>query len=59
MIRRLEQTCSTPEILHLITRLMSQRALSAAFILDWSRWRRQHQLTAAIAHRTIRENTQL
>jgi hypothetical protein len=59
MIRRLEQTCSTPEILHLITRLMPQHALSAAFILDWSPWRRQHQLTAAIAHRTIRDNMQL
>jgi hypothetical protein len=59
MILRLEQTCSTPEILHLITRLMPQRVLPAAFILDWSRWRRQHQLTAAIAHRTIRENMQL
>ena len=59
MIARLAQTLTTPEILHLITRLMPQRVLSVAFVLDWSRWRRQHQLRAAIAHRKIRHYAQL
>lgn len=59
MIHRLERTCSTVEILHLIARLMPPCALSVAFILDWSRWRRRHQLAAAIAHRKIRNNLQL
>ena len=59
MIRRLSQTCSTPEILHLIARLMPPGIVSIAFILDWSRWRRQHNLAAAIAHRKIRSNPQL
>jgi hypothetical protein len=59
MIHRLERACSTPEILHLIARLLPPCTLSAAFILDWSRWRRQHQIAAAIAHRKIRSNVQL
>jgi hypothetical protein len=59
MIHRLERTCSTVEILYLIARLMPPCALSVAFILDWSLWRRRHQLAAAIAHRKIRNNLQL
>ena len=59
MIARLAQTLTTPEILHLVTRLMPQRVLSVAFVLDWSRWRRQHQLRAAIVHRRTRQYMQL
>jgi hypothetical protein len=33
--------------------------LPTLFIIQWSRWRRHHQSTAAIAHRKMRKNMQL
>ena len=51
MIVQLRNTMSTPEIRHLIARLLPRAILTAAFIWDWSRWRRQHQVAAALAHR--------
>jgi hypothetical protein len=59
MIIRLRSTLTTPEIRHLIVRLMPRPILTAAFIWDWSRWRRQHQATAAVSHRETRLNAQL
>jgi len=59
MISRLRNTLTTPEIRHLIARLLPRPILTAAFIWDWSRWRRQHQAAAAFAHRKIRPNMQL
>ena len=59
MISRLRNTLTTPEIRHLIARLLPRPILTAAFIWDWSRWRRQHQAAAAFAHRKIRTNMQL
>ncbi len=48
------QPYTTPEILYLFARLMPRHVLSVAFIIQWSRWRRQHQFQAAIAHRKMR-----
>jgi hypothetical protein len=59
MIARLAKTLTTPEIRHLISHLLPRPLLTAAFFWDWSRWRRQHQLAAAIAHRKTRQHTQL
>jgi len=59
MIARLRNTLTTPEIRHLIARLSPRPILTAAVIWDWSRWRRQHQAAAAVAHRKARQNTQL
>jgi hypothetical protein len=59
VISRLRNTLSTSEIRHLIARLLLRPILTAAFIWDWSRWRCQHQVSAAIAHRKIRLNAQL
>ena len=59
MIARLRNTLTTPEIRHLIARLLPRAILTAAFIWDWSRWRRQHQVAAAVAHRKTRLNMQL
>jgi hypothetical protein len=59
MIARLRNILTTPEIRYLIARLLPRPILTAAFIWDWSRWRRQHQAAAAIAHRKIRHYAQL
>jgi hypothetical protein len=59
MIARLRSTLTTPEIRHLIARLLPRPILTAPFIWDWSRWRRQHQAAAAIAHRKTRQYMQL
>ncbi len=59
MIARMAQTMTTPELRHLISRLLPRPILTATFIWDWSRWRREHQVAAAIAHRKTRNNTQL
>jgi hypothetical protein len=59
MISRLRSTLTTPEIRHLIARLLLRPILTAPFIWDWSRWRRQHQAAAAIAHRKTRQYMQL
>jgi hypothetical protein len=42
---------SVPEIRYLIARLLLTPIARARFVLAWSRWRRQHQATAADAHR--------
>lgn len=59
MVNRLRSTLTTAEIRHLIARLMLRPILTVAFIWDWSRWRREHQANAAVAHRKIRLNVQL
>jgi hypothetical protein len=59
MVNRLRSTLTTAEIRYLIARLLPRPILTVAFIWDWSRWRREHQATAAIAHRKIRLNAQL
>jgi hypothetical protein len=59
MIARLRNTLTTSEIRHLIARLLPRPILTAAFIWDWSRWRRQHQTAAAVAHRKIHIHMQL
>lgn len=59
MITRLRNTLTTAEIRHLIARLLPRPILTAAFIWDWSRWRREHQVAAAVAHRKMRLNMQL
>jgi len=59
MIARLRTTLTTPEIRHLIARLLLRPIQTAVFIWDWSRWRREHQVAAAIAHRKIRRYPQL
>jgi len=59
MIARLAQTLTTPELRRLISRLLPRPILTTAFIWDWSRWRREHQVTAAIAHRKAHHNAQL
>ena len=38
MIARLAQTLTTPELRHLISRLLPRPILTAAFIWNWSRW---------------------
>jgi hypothetical protein len=59
MIARLAQTLTTPELRRLISRLLPRPILTTAFIWNWSRWRREHQVAAAIAHRKARQNAQL
>jgi predicted transposase YbfD/YdcC len=59
MTTRLETTMTTSELRHLIARLLLRPVLTASAIWDWSRWRRKHQIAAAIAHRNIRLNMQL
>jgi len=59
MMTRLETTLTTSELRHLIARLLLKPNLIASAIWDWSRWRREHQIAAAIAHRKIRLNMQL
>lgn len=44
IIARLRTTLTTAEIRHLIARLLPRPILTAAFIWDWSRWRREHQV---------------
>jgi len=50
---------SVPEIRYLIARLLLPPIAQASFILNWSRWRRQHQTTAADAHRRRQSKSQL
>jgi len=59
VIFRLRNTLTTSEIRHLIARLLLRPVLTVAFIWSWSRWRRQHQAIAALAHRKARLNVQL
>jgi predicted transposase YbfD/YdcC len=59
VIVRLRNKLTISEIRHLIARLLPRPILTVAFIRDWSRWRREHQVTAAVAHRKIRLNAQL
>jgi hypothetical protein len=59
VIVRLSNSLTISEIRHLIARLLPRLILTVAFIWDWSRWRREHQVTAAVAHRKIRLNAQL
>jgi hypothetical protein len=48
-----------PEIRYLLARLLLRPPISAAFVIAWSIWRRQHQADAAIAHYKRRSNAQL
>ena len=50
---------SVPEIRYLIARLLLTPIVQASFILNWSRWRRQHQANAANAHRRRQSQLQL
>jgi predicted transposase YbfD/YdcC len=59
MLARLETTFTTSELRRLIARLSLKPILTASAIWDWSRWRREHQISAARAHRKIRNNMQL
>lgn len=59
MLTRLEATLTTSELRRLIARLLLRTILSSRVIWDWSRWRREHQITAALAHRKARLNVQL
>lgn len=59
MIARLTQKLTIPELRRLISRLQSRLTPTAVFIWHWSRWRRQHQIVAAIAHRKTWQHVQL
>ena len=50
---------SVPEIRYLLARLLLKPPNSTAFVMQWSLWRRKHQLEAAKAHYKPRHNTQL
>ena len=50
---------SVPEIRYLLARLLLKPPNSTAFVMQWSLWRRKHQLEAAKAHYKSRRNTQL
>jgi hypothetical protein len=50
---------ATPEIRHLLERLLFQAKTHPAYVWAWSRWRRSHQTTAACSHRKIRLEMQL
>ncbi len=59
MMARLETSLTTSELRHLIARLLLKPLLTASAVWDWSRWRREHQIAAARAHRKMRLNMQL
>ena len=59
MLTRLDATLTTSELRRLIARLLLRPILTANAIWDWSRWRREHQINAAIAHRKSRLKVQL
>jgi len=59
MIERLAQTLTIPELRRLIAHLLMRLVPATGFVWHWSRWRRLHQIAAAIAHRKSRQNTQL
>lgn len=59
MLTRLEATLTTSELRRLIARLILKPILTTSAIWDWSRWRREHQVAAARAHRKIRSDMQL
>jgi hypothetical protein len=50
---------ATPEIRHLLERLLFRAKTRPAFVWGWSRWRRNHQTTAARSHRKKRLHMQL
>lgn len=50
---------SVPEIRYVIARLLFRPIGRARFVLAWSRWRRQHQASAADAHRRSQTKIQL
>ena len=55
----LAKLLTTPETRTLIAKLLLPPRTHPAFVWAWSRWRREHQATAAISHRKTRGNTQL
>lgn len=59
MIPAFQRSYTTPEIPQLFARIISRHNLRISFIIQWSRWRRQHQFSAATAHRKTRRNVQL
>lgn len=59
MLTRLKATLTTSELRRLIARLILRPILTTSAIWDWSRWRREHQITAALAHRKARFKVQL
>ena len=50
---------TVPEIRYLLARLLLKPPNSTAFVMQWSLWRRKHQLEAAKAHYKSRRQTQL
>ena len=50
---------TVPEIRYLLARLLLKPPNSTAFVMQWSLWRRKHQLEATKAHYKSRQKTQL
>ncbi|QNT68343.1 hypothetical protein [Defluviicoccus vanus] len=50
---------ATPEIRHMLERILFRAKTHPAFVWACSRWRRSHQTTAASSHRKKRLETQL
>ncbi|MEF2073868.1 hypothetical protein, partial [Consotaella aegiceratis] len=59
MTLALAEPCTTSEILRLVAHLLLRHSWPPIFILAWSRWRRNHQALAALAHQKTRIKVQL
>lgn len=59
MTNAIARLLTTTEIRALIAKLLLPLRIHPAFVWAWSRWRREHQASAAISHRKKRRNTQL
>ena len=59
MTTALAKLLTMPQTRALIAKLMLPPHAHPTFVWAWSRWRRDHQATAAISHRRTRNNTQL
>lgn len=59
MTNAIARLLTTTKIRALIAKLLLPLRTNPAFVWAWSRWRREHQASAAICHRKKQGNTQL